>query len=511
MGKGLSANKQRMIGFVVAGLQILVSTLSGLLFTPFMISSLGQVEYGLYQLLYSAIGYVAVLDLGLGSTVVRYIIKYDSDETRDKQKSVVSMCLMLYFVISAIAMLAVFGVSFFLKNMFVSTITDANLAKARLLFILMGVSSCLSLFDHAFMGILNAYEKYTVTKGVRIFRDIFRIALLIVLFKMGVDSLAIVLVDLSLMALITIVDLISSKRLMRFSFFTKKIDVPLLKSILSFSLFAFLQVIVSQVNISIDRLVLGRYSTLVIVGMYGVAMQLYNMFSSFGNLFGGLTLPMVTRAVYQGGDRNQISDMCAKHSRIQCYILLLVLSGFTLFGREFIGFWLDGEYDAFQLWAIILLITAPNIIEWIETPIFNVMKAKNLQKMRSLILIGVMVVHVILAVIFVKYEIFGVFGAAIATSISFVLGNNILSNIYYHKMVGINMIRYVIKLCKGILPAWILSMGVGYAISLLPGGSIWMFLAKCVLFTAVYGLLMLFLGTNAQERAMLKSRVKKKK
>ena len=256
---------------------------------------------------------------------------------------------------------------------------------------------------------------------------------------------------------------------------------------------------------------MGRYSTLVIVGMYGVAMQLYNMFSSFGNLFGGLTLPMVTRAVYQGGDRNQISDMCAKHSRIQCYILLLVLSGFTLFGREFIGFWLDGEYDAFQLWAIILLITAPNIIEWIETPIFNVMKAKNLQKMRSLILIGVMVVHVILAVIFVKYEIFGVFGAAIATSISFVLGNNILSNIYYHKMVGINMIRYVIKLCKGILPAWILSMGVGYAISLLPGGSIWMFLAKCVLFTAVYGLLMLFLGTNAQERAMLKSRVKKKK
>ena len=238
MGKGLSANKQRMIGFVVAGLQILVSTLSGLLFTPFMISSLGQVEYGLYQLLYSAIGYVAVLDLGLGSTVVRYIIKYDSDETRDKQKSVVSMCLMLYFVISAIAMLAVFGVSFFLKNMFVSTITDANLAKARLLFILMGVSSCLSLFDHAFMGILNAYEKYTVTKGVRIFRDIFRIALLIVLFKMGADSLAIVLVDLSLMALITVVDLISSKRLMRFSFITKKIDVPLLKSILSFSLFA---------------------------------------------------------------------------------------------------------------------------------------------------------------------------------------------------------------------------------------------------------------------------------
>lgn len=496
--KELSVNKQRFVGFVVSGLQIVISVVSGLLFTPFLISSLGQVEYGLYQLLYSAIGYVAILDLGLGGTITRYVIKYDREGEREKQKSVVTMCLFLYLVLSVIAFFAVILVSFGLRGIFTQTITEDNIRKARMLFILMGISSCVSLFDHAFVGVLNAYEKYTVTKGIRMFRDISRMGILFFLFKLGHDSLAIVIVDLVLVTLITIIDAIMGRKKIQGKYLSGKMDTSLLKSILAFSFYAFLQVIVSQVNTSIDRLLLGRFSTLFFVGMYGVAMQLYNMFCSFGNVFGGLTFPIITKVVCDGNSDDVITTNCIKFSRIQCFILLPLLSGFALFGLHFIDIWMRGKYDSFQLWLIILIIVTPNILEWIETPIFNVMKAKNMQKTRSLLLIFVTVANLFLTIWLVKYN--EIYGAAIGTAISFIIGNNILSNIYYHKKVGVNMKNFFAGILRGVLPAWIISIVIGLFIRLIPGVSVFIFLGKCLLYVLVYGLLMYFIGLNIREK-----------
>lgn len=52
-----------------------------LVFTPFLISSLGDGEYGVYKIIGSFIGSLAILDLGIGSTVLRFAAKfYASDE-----------------------------------------------------------------------------------------------------------------------------------------------------------------------------------------------------------------------------------------------------------------------------------------------------------------------------------------------------------------------------------------------------------------------------------------------
>ena len=501
--KIISAKKQRVIGFTVSGLQIIVSVLSGLLFTPFLISSLGQVEYGLYQLLYSAIGYIAILDLGLGSTITRYIIRFDHNNEQESQNSVVTMCLYLYFGISLLSIIAVFIVRAFLPNIFINTIDATNIQKARLLFLLMGISSCISLFDHAFVGILNAFEKYTITKGLRIIRDTLRMIILIILFKVGYDSIAIVSVDLCLMITIALFDVFASRNALKRGLFIGKIDIPLLKEILAFSFFAFLQVIVSQINNSVDRILLGRFSTLFMVGMYGVAMQMYNMFASFGGLFGGLTLPIITRVVCDGNDDSIITQECIKYSRIQCIIMLPLLAGFGLFGKPFIDIWMKCKYDSIQLWLVIMIIVIPSIIEWIETPIFNVMKAKNMQATRSFLLIFVTLSNLFLTVFLVK--VIPVYGAAIGTAISFIIGNNILSNVYYHKKVGVNMKVYFKGICKGILPSWIFSILLGLIINFIPGKSLWRFFLVCFIYVIVYAILLCVFGLNSFEKDLAKS------
>ena len=66
---------QRKIGVIISYLILAFNLVIGLVFTPFMISKLGDGQYGIYSLAKSLISFVTLLDLGFGQTLVRYISK----------------------------------------------------------------------------------------------------------------------------------------------------------------------------------------------------------------------------------------------------------------------------------------------------------------------------------------------------------------------------------------------------------------------------------------------------
>jgi len=130
-----------------------------------------------------------------------------------------------------------------------------------------------------------------------------------------------------------------------------------------------------------------------------------------------------------------------------------------------------------------------------------------MQATRSLLLFCVMFLHIVLAVSLVKVS--PMFGPAIGTSVSFIIGNNILSNIYYHKKVGINIFRYFGKLFAGILPALVLSILIGFFINLIPLAGWLGFAVKGTLYLIEYAALILLIGLDKTEKNLVKKYIKK--
>ena len=493
---------QRKIGMVLSTMQIFVSSVVGLLFTPFLIKSLGEVEYGLYQLLYATIGYLALLDFGLGSTITQFVLKGQkgNEEQRVSSNSVITMCLKIYGVVITIILVLTVLVANNLKFFYPATITSDNFAYARELFMVMGVTTVITLFSHALSGIETAYEQYIVTKGVRLLQQIIRVVVLVVLFCSGMKALAIVYVDLVLAVFLLLFDILYCKFKLHINFGEGRWDTELFKRISKFSVFVFLQIIVTQINNSVDRVLLGRYASLQLVGLYAVAMQLYNMFNSFGGVIPGVSIPQISRLVYSGATDDEVTDYCASISRLQFLVLMMMTGGFALYGKHFVSCW-TSEYNNHQVWIITLLIILPQVFEFIETPIFYVMKAKELQGVRSIILSCVAAGNIVISLIFLKIS--PTYGCAWGTFISFIVGNNILANIYYHKKVGINIPRYLKALFKGLLPAWLISLVIGGIINVIPGQGWGSLLLKCVLYVGVYVGLMCSFGLNKAERGLI--------
>ena len=70
------AINQLKAGALLSYVSIVLNNIIGLVYTPFMLRMMGQVEYGLYSLAASVVAYLTVLDLGFANAIVRYTAKY---------------------------------------------------------------------------------------------------------------------------------------------------------------------------------------------------------------------------------------------------------------------------------------------------------------------------------------------------------------------------------------------------------------------------------------------------
>ena len=67
--------------------------------TPITIRMLGKQEFGLYSLVTSVIGYLALLSLGLGSAYVRFYFRVKSDKYKYSVENLNGMYFLTYFSI----------------------------------------------------------------------------------------------------------------------------------------------------------------------------------------------------------------------------------------------------------------------------------------------------------------------------------------------------------------------------------------------------------------------------
>ena len=99
---------------------------------------------------------------------------------------------------------------------------------------------------------------------------------------------------------------------------------------------------------------------------------------------------------------------------------------------------------------------------------------------------------------------FGIIGCAIGTSIGIILANVIIMNIYYHKKLGLNMLRFWKSIAK-ILPSEIIPILFGFFIlKVIRIDTLPEFLIFGVLYVLVFFASVWFLGMNNSEKKLIK-------
>ena len=158
---------QIKLGALVSYFTVAFNMLAGLLYTPWMISRIGQENYGLYTLATSLIT-MFVMDFGMGAAVSRFVSKYNAVGDRQAVQNFLGLVYKLYLSIDAIIFAVLFVLYFFIDTIY-QNLTADEIQTFKVLYMIVGLFSVISFPFSNLNGILTSYEKFVPLKMCDLF------------------------------------------------------------------------------------------------------------------------------------------------------------------------------------------------------------------------------------------------------------------------------------------------------------------------------------------------------
>lgn len=496
---------QRKAGVILSYAGEVVKILVSLIYTPIMLRLLGQSEYGLYQLVYSVVSYLSLLSLGFGSSYLRFYSRYKAQKDEDGVARLNGMFMVIFCSISVICVLCGVVMLGNIRSIFGSGLTESEYGTAKVLMGLLVINLAMTFPNSVFNCSITANEKFLFQKLLILLQHIFSPFLTLPLLIMGYGSIGMVSVTTFLTFAVLTSNMFYCFRKLHIRFCFRGFQLSLLKEMWIFTFFIFLNQIIDQVNWSVDKFLLGRLSGTTAVAVYGVGGQINTLYLQFSTSISNVFVPKVNRIVAETDDNDLLTRIFTKVGRIQFMVLALILSGFIIFGRPFIGMWAGNGYEA-AYYVAVLLIT-PVTVPLIQNLGIEIQRAKNMHKARSIVYLLIAVANVFISIPLIK--VFGPAGAALGTTISLVAGNIVFMNWYYQKRIGLDMV-YFWKQIACFIPALVVPTVLGVVImktvsidGLLQLGIF------VIIYSIVYSLSMYFFGMNEEEKELVKGPIKR--
>lgn len=437
---------QLKAGVVLNYVVIILNTVVGLLYTPYMLRMMGQSEYGLYSLVASVIAYLTVLDLGFGNAIVRYTAKFRAEKKTEEQYEMFGMFFLLYLVIGIVAFGTGLGLYFNVDTLFGNTMTAVELGRARIMMLLL-VANLAFTFPMSIWGsIIQAYEDFVFQKSLNIIRIILNTVVMICLLHFGYKAVAMVVVQTIFNVLTLVINFIYCRRKLNIHIYFrfKHFHWGFLKEVAIYSFWIFLNAIMDRVYWSTGQFVLGAMVGTVAVAVFAIAIQLEGMYMQFSTAISSVFLPKVTAMVATNRSRKEISDLFIRTGRLQYIVLAYILSGFIIFGRQFIELWAGAGYS--DAYIISLLFFIPLTVPLIQNLGITILQARNEMRFRSVLYIIIALVSLAMQIVLTRH--FGGIGCAMGVSGALVVGQILIMNVYYRRRQDLDIMTFWKEISK---------------------------------------------------------------
>lgn len=485
-------------GVLLSYLNLLIGNLLPFIYTPVMLRMLGQAEYGIYGIAQSVMGYIGLLNFGIGGSIIRYLSKYRAEGDLEGERRVFGLFIKIYSVIGATVLLVGTFCSFHLGSYGRSLTADELLLLERLVR-LMTLNTAIFMPFNVFSSMILAHEKFIFSKTVSLITSILSPCLNLVLLFFGFGSVGLVLASTALNLVSYTIYTVYVIRTLRIRPSFQRVGGGLLREIIRFSFFVFVANIVDILFWSTDKLIIGWAIGSVATAVYNVGAAFNGYITSLSTAISGVLMPKVTKMAVKDTPPSEFTALFIKVGRLQFLLISFIVSAFVAFGRQFIALWAGAGYE--ESYYVALLVMIPVTIPLIQNTGLNILYAMNKHQFRSVVYLFIALLNAGLTFLWV--ESYGIIGAAMATCIAYVIGNILIINWYYYKKIGIDIPLFWKNILR-MSPVMLLMGAIGwFALNWLDIQSWLAFFALAASYTVVYWLLAYRFMMNDYEKSFI--------
>jgi len=438
---------------------VVISLLITFFFTPYLISMLGKVEYGIWTLMFSIVAYMELADLGMRQSLVRNISKYLATEDWPQLNQVFSSSVLIYFFIGAIIQIATLAVTFFFLDSFQIPAELMNVAKACLLVLGTNQAVSFAVIPFASMG---PYHRFDINVYFTLPTRIVQTVGVIVLLEYGLGLLEMAFLVMA-MSLLSRYGLHLARRKMfpkvRFSF--KNITKDKTKELINYATYSFLIVAMLMIIYQTDNIIIGRFISMEAVSVFSIGAALIAQLRS---IVYNISVPLVPTISHFEAEK-RFDRIVSVYDRSTSYLYylagLLTVCTFT-FGGSFVLLWVG---DGFTESIIILyLLIVPAAINFPQLIANSVLFGISRHQIIFYVLAAEATANIILSLVLVLIFHWGIVGVAIGTAVPQVIIYSVVYPIVFYRELKTPVLRFYKTAGRSLLysaafcipPAWII-------------------------------------------------------
>jgi O-antigen/teichoic acid export membrane protein len=388
-----------------------INVLAGIFLSPYILHHLGDEAFGLWVLIFSVTGYYGLFDLGIRSSIIRYVAKYSSVAANDELNRLINTALFSYTAIATVALLITGVLSFCVGSIF--RISGDSIQTARWLFLMVGTSVALSFPLGVFGGILEGLQRFYVLNITSVGSTIVRALLIVLALRDGYGLLTVTLITVALPLITSLINASVVLRILPLRFSLQHLSRESLKRIASYSGTTFIIIVATRLRFKTDALVIGTFLSSAAITYFTIGSRLVDYAGEVVSGLAQLFVPMSSKSDATG-DLAGLRKIFVAGNRACALIIFPIAAILIILGKSVIEAWVGARYIATS-YPVLLILVVPYTLMLAQSASSRVLFGMAKHRTLAIVILLEGAANLILSITLVRP--FGILGDAVGTAI----------------------------------------------------------------------------------------------
>jgi O-antigen/teichoic acid export membrane protein len=411
---------------------------------PFVIRHLGTEQNGLWVVIVGYTDYLRLLILGIPMASVRYTAEHVARKDTESANRAIATCMRICVMLGVGAWI-VGGICYFvfdanLHSAHAGDLSPATIDGARIAFAMVMLQVGMGFAMRLPYGLFDAHNDFVLRNLVMAGELVLRLVLTLSLLTWRPDLPSLALVQIiCMLAEFAALVLLIRRRYPGIRLGVRDYDASLVKSILSFSLFAMVLNVGTLLAFRSDAIVISAFLPLSEATYFDAGNKFFEPMTQLLIAVGAVVMPMATR-LKATGDVDELRHVFLKWSKICLSIVLLIGLYLLVLGPDFLGMWIDPSFvepsgRVLQVLMLSFLFYLP--VRGVALPILLGLGSPAAP---AVALLAMGVVNVLMSIALVRTQ--GIFGVALGTAVPNVLFAAVIL-VMACRALGVRVNRYL--------------------------------------------------------------------
>lgn len=430
-----TTKSQRRIGAALGYANIAVKNIVNLIYTPMLLSFVGQADYGVYQSCNSFVFSLSLLSFGFSTAYVKF---YTTEKIGSGEKGIYRLngvYLVLYTAVSLLALVLGLILASNAEIIFSNGFSAQEVMLAGSVMSVMSVNIAVTLFTSISDSYILAHEEFGFQQTRQLITTLATPLIALILLMFGMGALGVAIAQLAISVLLLGLNFRYAVGNLGMRFELHGLNRRLFSSIAVFSSWIFINQACDLVNQNVPNVLLGMLTNATVVSVFAVSVQIRNVFYSLSTTMSNVFTPRINQIVAESNDNAVLTQLMTRVGRYQMILFCWVYGGFVFLGEFFVTTWAGpGFTDAY--WLIVAMVF-PLVIPLTQNTGIEIQRAKNMHRARSVAMLVAAVGNVVITLL--TAPSIGFWAPAVGYILSITLCNGLFMNWYYQKRVGLDM------------------------------------------------------------------------